>query len=174
MTHFCQIFSLCLIKESLFLIQKLYVNLVCCSNVVFWQEAELSPRDRAMRRVSKYYAKCRKNIHRIACERSALCEWSSRFFKVIGMACSNMCLSCVYFFDTATFMVYVTDCRAPTLEKSFIFEKQLRLRTIDTFPFMYTHSVVNKCHKVTFRVTQGYRYWCHSIGHLWFPNSAPL
>jgi len=115
-----------------------------------------------------------KNIRRIACERSALCEWSSRFFKVIGMACSNMCLSCVYFFDTATFMVYVTDCRAPTLEKSFIFEKQLRLRTIDTFPFMYTHSVVNKCHQVTFKVTQGYRYSCHSIGHLWFPNSAPL
>jgi len=49
MTHFCQIFSLCLIKENLFLIQKLYVNLVCCINVVFWQEAQLSPRDHVTR-----------------------------------------------------------------------------------------------------------------------------
>jgi len=27
---------------------------------------------------------------------------------------------------------------------------------------------------VTFKVTQGHRYWCHSTGHIWFPISLPL
>jgi len=28
--------------------------------------------------------------------------------------------------------------------------------------------------KVTFNVIQGHRYWCHSIGHVWFSTSLPL
>ena len=51
-----------------------------------------------------------------------------------------------HFFDTTTFIMYVTACRAPNLEKSVIFGKQLRLKTIDTFPSMYTHCVSNTCY----------------------------
>ena len=62
------------------------------------------------------------------------------------LVCSNsVCLS-RHFFDTATFTVCVTACRAPNLEKSFTFGKQLRLKTVHTFPSMYAHSVVNTCH----------------------------
>ena len=61
------------------------------------------------------------------------------------MCSNNVSISC-HFFDTTTFRVYVTACRAPSLEKSVSFGKQLRLKTIDTFPSMYTHSVVNTCH----------------------------
>jgi len=28
--------------------------------------------------------------------------------------------------------------------------------------------------KVTFKLTQGHWYSCHSIGHTWFPISLPL
>ena len=52
-----------------------------------------------------------------------------------------------HFFDTTTFRVCVIACRAPHLEKSVILEKQLRLKTIDTFPSMYTHSLV-----ITYRI----------------------
>jgi len=27
---------------------------------------------------------------------------------------------------------------------------------------------------VTFRVTQGHWYWCHSVGQVWFSISLPL
>jgi len=59
---------------------------------------------------------------------------------------SNNMSSLRHFFDTTTFAVYVIACRMPNREKSFIFEKQLRLKTTDTFPSMYTHIVVNTCH----------------------------
>ena len=61
---------------------------------------------------------------------------------VVVVFSNNVSVSC-HFFDTTTFRVYVTACRAPNLEKSVIFGKQLRVKTIDTFPSMYTHSVVN-------------------------------
>jgi len=61
------------------------------------------------------------------------------------MCSNNESISC-HFFDTTTFRVYVTACRVPNLEKSVTFGKQLRLKTIDTFPSMYTHSIVNTCH----------------------------
>jgi len=51
------------------------------------------------------------------------------------MVCSNnVSLSC-HFFDT-TFTVYVTARRVPNHEKSVIFGKQSRLKTVDTFPSM--------------------------------------
>jgi len=34
-------------------------------------------------------------------------------------------------------------------------------------------SVLSK-QQVTFKVTQGHWYWCHSIGHIQFPISLPL
>jgi len=133
----------------------------------------------------------------------ALGEWLSRSSKVTGngtntqatwyfllVVCSNNVSISRHFFDTTTFMVYVTACRAPNLEKSIIFGEQLRLKTIDTFPSMYTHSVSNRptCHihwwigvrksletaTVTLKVTQGHRYCCHSIRHMWFPISISL
>ena len=36
--------------------------------------------------------------------------------------------------------------KGPNVEKSFIFRKQLWLKTTDTFSFMYIHNVVNTCH----------------------------
>jgi len=65
------------------------------------------------------------------------------------MARMYLCISVSisrHFFYTTTFTVYVTACKAPNLEKSVIFGKQLQLKTIDTFPSMYTHCVVNTCH----------------------------
>ena len=62
------------------------------------------------------------------------------------VVCSNNVSISRHIFDTSTFSVYVTVCRAPNLEKSSTFGKQLRLKTIDTFPSMYTHNVVNVCH----------------------------
>ena len=51
-----------------------------------------------------------------------------------------------HFFDTTTFTVYVTACKGgANLEKSFIFWKQLRLKTTDTFPLMYTKNIDNMC-----------------------------
>ena len=44
---------------------------------------------------------------------------------------NSVSISC-HFFDTTPYTVYVTDYRASNLEKSFVFEKQLRLKTIDT------------------------------------------
>ena len=61
------------------------------------------------------------------------------------MVCSNNVTIVCHFFHTATFTVYVTASRAPNLKKSFMFGKQLRLKTIDTFPSMYTLSIVNTC-----------------------------
>jgi len=46
-----------------------------------------------------------------------------------------------HFFDTTTLTVYVSTCRGPNLEKSFIFGKQMRLKTTDNVPcrlYMYT------------------------------------
>jgi len=59
--------------------------------------------------------------------------------------CSNNMSILHHFFDTTTttFTVYVTACWVPNLEKSVIFGKELRLKTIDTFPSMYTHDIVN-------------------------------
>jgi len=52
-----------------------------------------------------------------------------------------------HLFDSTSYTVHDCLSRAPNLEKSFIFEKkQSRLKTVDTFPSMYTHSVVNTCH----------------------------
>ena len=61
------------------------------------------------------------------------------------MLCSNSVSYLAPFLDITTFRVYVTACRAPNLEKSVILGKQLRLKTIDTFPSMYTQCVVNMC-----------------------------
>jgi len=61
------------------------------------------------------------------------------------LASNNVSISC-HFYDTNTFRVYVTACRAPNLEKSVIFGKQLQLKTIDSFPSMYTYSISNTCH----------------------------
>ena len=47
-----------------------------------------------------------------------------------------------YFFDTTTFTVYVTACRGPNLEKSFIIGKQLRLKTKYTFLHMQLTLVI--------------------------------
>jgi len=58
----------------------------------------------------------------------------------------TVCLSRAIFVDSTTFTVYVIACRAPNIEKSFICGKQLRLKTIDIFPSMCAHSVVNTCH----------------------------
>ena len=117
----------------------------------------------------------------------AIGEWPSRSSKVIGngtnpqaiwffllVVRSNNVSILHHFFDTTTFTLYVTrwlPVRGPNLKKSFIFGKQRRLKTADTFSFMYTHKVVNMCHihwrigfrkerfqtaKVTFKVTQGH------------------
>jgi len=82
------------------------------------------------------------------------------------MVCSNNAYISHNFVHTTTFTVYVTACRGSNLEKSFIIEKQLWLKTTDTLPFIYTHNVVNtsyslrnklerleKTAKVTFKVT---------------------
>ena len=50
------------------------------------------------------------------------------------MVCSNNVSLSRHFFDTTTFTVYVTARRVPNHEKSVIFGKQLRLKTVDTFP----------------------------------------
>ena len=62
------------------------------------------------------------------------------------VVCSNNVSIWCHFFDTTSFRVYVIACRAPNLEKSSFLEKKLRLKTIDIFPSMCTHSVVNTCH----------------------------
>ena len=54
--------------------------------------------------------------------------------------CSNNVSILHTFFDTTTFTVYVTVCKGRNLEKSFIFGKQLQLKTIDNFPFTYAHN----------------------------------
>ena len=59
--------------------------------------------------------------------------------------CSNNVSISHHFSYYQFYGTYVIACRGPNLEKSFIFGKQLRLKTIDTFPFMYTHDVVNTC-----------------------------
>ena len=70
-----------------------------------------------------------------------------RAFKwVCVVVCSNNVSISHSFCDTTIFTLNVTACRGPNLEISFIFGKQLRLKTIDTFPFMYTHNVLNTCH----------------------------
>jgi len=51
-----------------------------------------------------------------------------------------------YFFDTTTFTMYMTACRARNLEKSFIFEKTVAIKDYRYFPSMHTHNVVNMCH----------------------------
>ena len=48
--------------------------------------------------------------------------------------CSNNVSITRHFFDATTFRVYVTACRAPNLEKSVIFGKQLRLKIIPCVP----------------------------------------
>jgi len=45
---------------------------------------------------------------------------------ISGVYSNNVSISC-HFFDTTAFRVYVTACRAPNLEKSAIFGKQLQL-----------------------------------------------
>jgi len=40
-------------------------------------------------------------------------------------------------------MVYVTASGGANLGKSFIFRKQMRLKTTNAFPFVYAHNVVN-------------------------------
>jgi len=61
------------------------------------------------------------------------------------VVCSNNVSVLHYFFDATTFTGYVTARRGRTrnIEKSFIFRKHLRMKTTETFSFMYTHNVVN-------------------------------
>jgi len=56
------------------------------------------------------------------------------------------CLSCTISLTLPLLQCMWLPVGGHNLEKSFIFGKQLRLKTTDTFPFTYTHNVVNMCH----------------------------
>jgi len=52
-----------------------------------------------------------------------------------------------HFFHTTSFTVYVTACRGPNLETSFIFRKTIAIKDHRYFLIhVYTHSEVDTCH----------------------------
>ena len=73
-------------------------------------------------------------------------KWHEYIGHILSVVCSKNVSISRHLFDTTAFTLYVTAFRAPNLEKSVIFGKQLRLKTIYTFSSMYTHSVSNTCH----------------------------
>ena len=89
--------------------------------------------------------------------------------------------------DNTTFIVYVILC--VPLRNSSVLKKQLKLQakcacdscvnilyvTHSTFPKVCESQRFQRAAaKVTFKVTQCHWYWCHLIGHLWFPISLQL
>ena len=111
---------------------KLYLISPTCN----LQEAQLSPRDRATCCVSWNHAKCRINVCWIAFDKSCnrrmtfkVIEDHWKWHKSIAiwyflLVTHYNNLSNVYlanFFDIITFTVYVSACRGPNLEKSFVF-----------------------------------------------------
>ena len=110
------------------------------------QEAQLSPMDRAMRHVSWNSAKCCTNVCQIAFDKFDPRLLEMAIWYLLLLLCSNNMSILHHFFDTNTFMMYVTVRGVPNLEKSSIFRKQLRLKDTHTFLFMYTHNVTNRFH----------------------------
>ena len=121
------------------------------------QEARLSPRERATRRVSWTVRNVVQMFIELHLINLATGQWPSRSPEVIGDG--------TIAYDTSCYLCVVTTCVSctislilphlrctwlplwgVTLNSFFIFGKQLQLKTTDTFPFMYTHSVVNMCH----------------------------
>jgi len=66
--------------------------------------------------------------------------------RVPGLSCGVVCVILCLAVLVELRLVTDTDSIASCGKKSVIFGKQLQLKTIDTFPSMYTHSVVNTCH----------------------------
>ena len=134
-------------RKNLFLIQKLYVNLVCCSNVGFWQEPQLSPRDCVMCRVSKYYANVAQMFVELHVKDLHYANDLQGFSRSLEWRVVTMCLSRAISLTLSLLRCkWLPVARLTPKSLSILKKKQLQLRTIDNSTSMYTHSIVNTCH----------------------------
>jgi len=87
-------------------------------------------------------------------------------YHLLLVICSNNVSILQPFRDITTFPVHMTAC---DLEKSFRFNKSLNYRpyiVVIVLYFEVWELERFQTAKVTFKVTQGHGYWCHSIDHI--------